>query len=203
MMSSPSILPNTPESALFVQSRISTRKSLPLYFALFCCLTLSPSGNWGVDLQGGSEDGYKLLFIVFLAGAFTVFLQVRLISWQSESGPHDTDRLSRVNWDASPEQVNAQAINIRPPRTPLTIGFSSRSRLALSSVVLQSPQTHIGIPLDRPLPSLCPLRDRHRKHRSRGAPRLRHGSRHAISEAPVVDGCPCHHLRCFRHPIGW
>ena len=42
------------------------------------CLTLS-SGNWGVDLQAGSEYGYKLLFIVLLAGIFAVLLQVWLL----------------------------------------------------------------------------------------------------------------------------
>lgn len=39
-------------------------------------LILRPSGNWGVDLQAGSEYGYKLLFVVLLAGLFAVFLQV-------------------------------------------------------------------------------------------------------------------------------
>ena len=33
-------------------------------------------GNWGVDLQAGSEFGYKLLFVVLLSGIFAVFLQV-------------------------------------------------------------------------------------------------------------------------------
>ena len=35
-----------------------------------------PSGNWAVDLQAGSEFGYKLLFIVLLSGLFAVILQV-------------------------------------------------------------------------------------------------------------------------------
>jgi hypothetical protein len=34
------------------------------------------SGNWSVDLQGGSQFGYKLLFIVLLSGIFAVILQV-------------------------------------------------------------------------------------------------------------------------------
>ncbi len=33
-------------------------------------------GNWGVDLQAGSQYGYKLLFVVLLSGIFAVFLQV-------------------------------------------------------------------------------------------------------------------------------
>ena len=44
-------------------------KLMPLPYSL-------PSGNWGVDLQAGSEFGYKLLFVVLLAGIFAVFLQV-------------------------------------------------------------------------------------------------------------------------------
>ncbi|KZT27612.1 natural resistance-associated macrophage protein [Neolentinus lepideus HHB14362 ss-1] len=32
-------------------------------------------GNWGVDLQAGSQYGYKLLFIVLLSGVFAVFFQ--------------------------------------------------------------------------------------------------------------------------------
>jgi len=75
MMSSPSTFRNTWESDSFVQSHISIRK---LFFLLFFCrLTLSSSGNWGVDLQAGSEYGYKLLFVVLLAGVFAVLLQVR------------------------------------------------------------------------------------------------------------------------------
>ncbi len=42
-------------------------------------LTISDySGNWGVDLQAGSQYGYKLLFVVLLSGIFAVFLQVSL-----------------------------------------------------------------------------------------------------------------------------
>lgn len=33
-------------------------------------------GNWGVDLQAGSQFGYKLLFVVLLAGLFAVYMQV-------------------------------------------------------------------------------------------------------------------------------
>lgn len=34
------------------------------------------SGNWAVDLQAGSEFGYKLLFVVLASGLFAVILQV-------------------------------------------------------------------------------------------------------------------------------
>ena len=34
-------------------------------------------GNWGVDLEAGSKYGYRLLFVILLAGIFAVFLQVR------------------------------------------------------------------------------------------------------------------------------
>ena len=42
--------------------------------------TLTISGNWGVDLQAGSEFGYKLLFVVLLAGIFAIFMQVRALT---------------------------------------------------------------------------------------------------------------------------
>jgi metal iron transporter len=53
------------------------------YVYLFLCFLLQgpypffvPSGNWAVDLQAGSEFGYKLLFVVLLSGLFAVILQV-------------------------------------------------------------------------------------------------------------------------------
>ena len=88
-MPSPSTFPNILELASFAQSHISIRECF-LYF-LCCCLILSSSGNWGVDLQAGSEYGYKLLFIVLVAGMFTILLQVRLLSRQLESKSHAVD----------------------------------------------------------------------------------------------------------------
>ncbi|PPQ75552.1 hypothetical protein CVT24_013244 [Panaeolus cyanescens] len=43
---------------------------------LICSVAYFDPGNWGVDLQAGSEFGYRLLFVVLLAGIFAVFLQV-------------------------------------------------------------------------------------------------------------------------------
>ena len=39
-------------------------------------IAFASRGNWGVDLQAGSDFGYKLLFVVLLAGIFAVILQV-------------------------------------------------------------------------------------------------------------------------------
>ncbi|KAJ7279983.1 natural resistance-associated macrophage protein-domain-containing protein [Mycena rebaudengoi] len=41
-----------------------------------CAVAYMDPGNWGVDLQAGSQFGYRLLFVVLLAGLFAVFLQV-------------------------------------------------------------------------------------------------------------------------------
>jgi len=79
MMSSSSTFPNTPGLASFAQSHISTRK-FPCFPRLASLPDSLSSGNWGVDLQAGSEYGYKLLFVVLLAGIFAVLLQVRLLS---------------------------------------------------------------------------------------------------------------------------
>ncbi|KAI0093794.1 natural resistance-associated macrophage protein-domain-containing protein [Irpex rosettiformis] len=43
---------------------------------IVCAVAYFDPGNWGVDLQAGSEFGYKLLFVVLLSGIFAVFLQI-------------------------------------------------------------------------------------------------------------------------------
>lgn len=43
---------------------------------LICSVAYFDPGNWGVDLQAGSQFGYRLLFVVLLSGLFAVFLQV-------------------------------------------------------------------------------------------------------------------------------
>ncbi|KAJ6627937.1 smf Mn2+ and Fe2+ transporter-like protein [Mycena sp. CBHHK59/15] len=43
---------------------------------IICAVAYFDPGNWGVDLQAGSQFGYRLLFVVLLAGLFAVFLQV-------------------------------------------------------------------------------------------------------------------------------
>lgn len=46
-------------------------------------------GNWGVDLQAGSDFGYKLLFVVLLSGVFAVILQVTFfVSIATLPDPH-------------------------------------------------------------------------------------------------------------------
>ncbi|TFY58174.1 hypothetical protein EVJ58_g6582 [Rhodofomes roseus] len=42
---------------------------------IVCAVAYFDPGNWGVDLQAGSEFGYKLLFVVLLAGLIAVFMQ--------------------------------------------------------------------------------------------------------------------------------
>lgn len=37
---------------------------------IICAVAYFDPGNWGVDLEAGSEYGYKLLFIVLVAGLF-------------------------------------------------------------------------------------------------------------------------------------
>jgi len=43
---------------------------------IVCSVAYFDPGNWGVDLQAGSQYGYKLLFVVLLSGLFAAFLQV-------------------------------------------------------------------------------------------------------------------------------
>ncbi|KAJ7897345.1 natural resistance-associated macrophage protein-domain-containing protein [Mycena olivaceomarginata] len=41
-----------------------------------CAVAYFDPGNWGVDLQAGAQFGYRLLFVVLLAGLFAAVLQV-------------------------------------------------------------------------------------------------------------------------------
>ncbi|KIK00753.1 hypothetical protein K443DRAFT_678945 [Laccaria amethystina LaAM-08-1] len=43
---------------------------------MICAVAYFDPGNWGVDLQAGSQFGYRLLFVVLLSGLFAVYLQV-------------------------------------------------------------------------------------------------------------------------------
>ncbi|KAJ3986874.1 natural resistance-associated macrophage protein-domain-containing protein [Lentinula detonsa] len=43
---------------------------------LVCSIAYFDPGNWGVDLQAGSTYGYRLLFVVLIAGLIAVFLQI-------------------------------------------------------------------------------------------------------------------------------
>ncbi|KAF8481695.1 natural resistance-associated macrophage protein [Russula ochroleuca] len=42
---------------------------------IICSVAYFDPGNWSVDLQAGSDYGYKLLFVVLLSGIFAVILQ--------------------------------------------------------------------------------------------------------------------------------
>jgi hypothetical protein len=45
-----------------------------------CAVAYFDPGNWGVDLQAGSQFGFKLLFVVLLAGLLAAFLQASSIA---------------------------------------------------------------------------------------------------------------------------
>ena len=55
---------------------ISIRASRVLFLDLSLTFAHYHSGNWGVDLKAGSEYGYRLLFVVLVAGLFAVYFQV-------------------------------------------------------------------------------------------------------------------------------
>ncbi|KAF9261829.1 Nramp-domain-containing protein [Marasmius fiardii PR-910] len=42
---------------------------------MVCAVAYFDPGNWGVDLEAGSQYGYRLLFVVLLAGLFAIFFQ--------------------------------------------------------------------------------------------------------------------------------
>jgi hypothetical protein len=84
-----SAIPNTHEPNKFPQKRSfgfnlpHVAKVVRTHFlkhvgaGLVASVAYFDPGNWSVDLQAGSEYGYKMLFVVLLAGIIAVILQVR------------------------------------------------------------------------------------------------------------------------------
>ncbi|KAF7347459.1 Manganese transporter pdt1 [Mycena venus] len=73
--------PNAPRRTL--RARLRSAGSTVLLHAkkhagvgVVCAVAYFDPGNWGVDLQAGSEFGYRMLFVVLLAGLFAAVLQV-------------------------------------------------------------------------------------------------------------------------------
>ncbi|KAF9819246.1 hypothetical protein IEO21_02285 [Rhodonia placenta] len=70
-------------SSVSFYSRLRTSVSVVIKHAtkhtgvgLVCSVAYFDPGNWGVDLQAGSQFGYKLLFVVLVSGLFAVYMQV-------------------------------------------------------------------------------------------------------------------------------
>ncbi|KIY53634.1 putative transporter of the NRAMP family [Fistulina hepatica ATCC 64428] len=45
---------------------------------VICAVAYFDPGNWSVDLDAGSQYGYRMLFVVLISGIIAVYLQVRL-----------------------------------------------------------------------------------------------------------------------------
>ncbi|KAI9453545.1 natural resistance-associated macrophage protein [Lactarius psammicola] len=72
----PSIDPqNKPRSVRLWAKKAWIHITKHVGIGIICAVAYFDPGNWGVDLQAGSEFGYKLLFVVLLAGLFAVILQ--------------------------------------------------------------------------------------------------------------------------------
>ncbi|KAJ7109769.1 smf Mn2+ and Fe2+ transporter-like protein [Mycena epipterygia] len=73
--------PNASSRTLFTRLR-SAGSTVVLHakkhagVGIVCAVAYFDPGNWGVDLQAGSEYGYRLLFVVLLCGLLATFLQV-------------------------------------------------------------------------------------------------------------------------------
>ncbi|KAJ7269293.1 natural resistance-associated macrophage protein-domain-containing protein [Mycena haematopus] len=77
------VAPQPKASSRTLQGRLRSVCSTVLIHArkhvgvgMVCSVAYFDPGNWGVDLQAGSQFGYRLLFIVLFAGLFAAVLQV-------------------------------------------------------------------------------------------------------------------------------
>ncbi|CAK9786732.1 natural resistance-associated macrophage protein [Cutaneotrichosporon oleaginosum] len=89
-------------SRLKTAKRVLTRHAAFIGPGLVAAVAYVDPGNWATDLEAGARWGYKLLFIVFVAGLAAVCLQVmsvRLGAVTSKSLPRNTRELI-LGWEA-------------------------------------------------------------------------------------------------------
>lgn len=93
-------------SVAYFDPYVSSSKCLHDHLLTYLFVTLSIcSGNWSVDLQAGSDFGYKLLFVILLAGLIAIVLQASNNSsftlLLNLNFPHHYSRFSPVVWAVS------------------------------------------------------------------------------------------------------
>jgi metal iron transporter len=89
-------------SRLKTAQRVLKRHAAFVGPGLVAAVAYVDPGNWATDLEAGARWGYKLLFIVFVAGLAAVCLQVmsvRLGAVTSKSLPRCTRELI-LGWEA-------------------------------------------------------------------------------------------------------
>lgn len=148
------------------------------------CL-LRHSGNWGVDLQAGSEFGYKLLFIVLLAGLFAVYMQVCSFFLKPTTvylNPHQV-LASRLGCVTGLGKHHFVPVRLSTIHLAGTDAVQRRPCLALSAPFTRSSASHFTLALGRIVSALCALRNCHYQHGPRRTARLCDGAGHAFPEA--------------------
>ena len=125
-------------------------------------------GNWGVDLQAGSDFGYKLLFVVLLAGFFAVILQVTFFVYIPRCYvilirflKGLTCKLGVVTGLGKIVSLKHAFISITLIRTPGSV----RPRFPLSTSLLQPVKAPQVLSMVHFISSICLFRDSHYQHR--------------------------------------
>ncbi|KAA1468135.1 smf Mn2+ and Fe2+ transporter [Dentipellis sp. KUC8613] len=134
---------------------------------IVCAVAYFDPGNWGVDLQAGSQFGYKLLFIVLLSGLFAVFLQslasklgivtgldlashcrlllynrpkhTRLFRWLALYPLYALSEIAIISTDLAELLGSAIALNLLFPKLPLWAGVLLTASDVLLILALEDP----------------------------------------------------------------
>ncbi|TFY71053.1 hypothetical protein EVG20_g1959 [Dentipellis fragilis] len=134
---------------------------------IVCAVAYFDPGNWGVDLQAGSQFGYKLLFVVLLSGLFAVFLQslasklgivtgldlashcrlllynrpkhTRLIRWLALYPLYALSEIAIMSTDLAELLGSAIALNLLFPKLPLWAGVLLTACDVLLILALEDP----------------------------------------------------------------
>ncbi|PIL31302.1 transporter [Ganoderma sinense ZZ0214-1] len=107
---------------------------------MICAVAYFDPGNWGVDLQAGSEFGYKLLFVVLLSGIFAIVFQHKLVwRWAVLYPLYVLSEIAIISTDLAELLGSAIALCLLFPRLPLWAGVLITASDVLVLLALRDP----------------------------------------------------------------
>jgi hypothetical protein len=176
----------------------SVRLSLPV--SLLSSGGIASRGNWSVDLQAGSDFGYKLLFVVLLAGFFAVILQViflvsipRCCVILMHGSKGLACKLGVVT--GLGQWVSFHILFRHPNESP----GSFRPCFSLSTSLPQPVKAPQVVSMVHLVPSLCHFRDSHHQYRFGRAPWFCDCPQSTLPQTSSLGRCYSHRVRC---PLG-
>ena len=114
------------------------------------------SGNWGVGLEAGSRYGYKLLFVILMAGFFAVILQVFFLHCHlTLPTAYHPPLVKCLACRLGVVTGLGQLVSFRMIFYPRPLTLANRSCISLSTPLLQSGETYHALAMAHLISTLC------------------------------------------------